>query len=263
MAAPRTRRIRGKRARAKWRPHGRDLRCQYREADLPAASRLAVDVIEDPFPNLEIGAQLEPAHHADGTIAEGEPGWTPPRRPLVTIVRSLRDDPIGRMHSRRQIDGPQYAAAREYQAIFDACQIGSMRSVDLEKLKVDGGLPPEPLTDHRQRAARRLRSVDGTLVHHHGHEGLALLRGVLADRRSIEQTARLHGAQSERDVRSIAWLFRQCLNVIARAFGLATSTKRLPRAVIEPEDPSQDPGRHADARDLADVSLRRGRPNGG
>jgi hypothetical protein len=239
------------------------LRGQYREGDLPAASRLAVDTIEDPFPSLEIGAQLEQAHHADGTVAKGAPGWTPPRRPLVTVVRALRDDPIGRMRSRRQIDQAQYLGAREYQAVYDACQIGSMRSVDLEKLKVDGGLPPEPLTDHRQRAARRLRSVDATLVHHHGHEGLALLRGVLADRRSIEQTARLHGAQSERDVRSIAWLFRQCLNVIARAFGLATSTRRLPCTIVEPENPAADSSRHASVDELADARLRRGRPNGG
>jgi hypothetical protein len=43
---------------------------------------------------------------SDGTIAEGAPGWAPPSRPLVTVVRALRVDLLGRTHARRQIDLP-------------------------------------------------------------------------------------------------------------------------------------------------------------
>jgi hypothetical protein len=181
-----------------------DLRSQYRKDDLPAASRIAVDVIDDPYPSLEIGAQLEQARHADGTVAEGAPGWSPPPRPLVTVIRSLREDPLGRMFARRQIDQPQYLGGREYQSIYDATQIGSLGSVDLTKMKVDGGLHPEPLTEARQRAAKRLRSVDGALLHHHGVEGLSLVRGVLSDRQSVEfgEMQASHGRQSRSATRT-------------------------------------------------------------
>jgi hypothetical protein len=53
-----------------------------------------------PFPNLQVGAQLEQALHADGSTAEGAAGWKPPRPPRVTVVASLKEDPLGRTHAR-------------------------------------------------------------------------------------------------------------------------------------------------------------------
>jgi hypothetical protein len=46
-------------------------------------------------------------------------------RPSVWRVQftNLREDPLGRMYARRQIDHPQYLGGREYQAIFDSTQI--------------------------------------------------------------------------------------------------------------------------------------------
>jgi hypothetical protein len=133
--------------------------------------------------------------------------------------------------SRASDRSTQYLGGRSYQELVEVAQIGAMRSVDLGKTKVSGGRFSEALTDGQQRAARRLRGVEGEVVHRHGVEGLALAREVLADRRSVEATARQYGAASDREVRSIAWLFRKILNVIAMAFGFATTTRRLPPAV--------------------------------
>jgi hypothetical protein len=171
------------------------------------------------------------------------------------------------MFARHQIDRPQYLGGRGYQELVEVAQIGAMRSVDLGKTKVSGGRFSEPLTDGQQRAARRLRGVEGEVVHHHGVEGLALARAVLADRRSVEATARQYGAASDREVRSVAWLFRKTLDVIAKAFGFATTTRRLPPAVKLDEAGApnlEDPGMHADAGELTDLRLRsaRGRVNG-
>jgi hypothetical protein len=109
--------------------------------------------------------------------------------------------------------------------------------------------------------------VEGEVVHRHGVEGLALARAVLADRRSVETTARQYGAASDREVRAIAWLFRKILDVIAKAFGFATATRRLPPAVKLDEAGApdlNDPGLHADPGELTDLRLRsaRGRANG-
>jgi hypothetical protein len=240
LAVPK-KRVRGRRARLKQRPRGRDLRGQYREIDLPSAGHLAVETIENPYAEagrvdregrLHVEAQLEPPRHADGSRGEGAPEWVAPQRPTVTVIRALRDDPLGRMFARHQIDRSQYLGGRSYQELIEVALIGSMRSVDLGKTRVSGGRFVEPLTDGQQRAARRLRGVEGEVVHRHGIEGLALARAVLADRRSVEATARQYGAASNREVRAIGWLFRKTLDVIARAFGFATTTtRRLPPPV--------------------------------
>lgn len=274
MAVPK-KRIRGRRARLKQRPRGHDLRSQYREGDLSALAdtgHLAVMTFEDPYGpagrvmpdgNLDVTAKLEPARHADGTIAEGAPGWTPPRRPLVTVVSNMKEDPLGRMFARRQIDQSQFAAGREYQQAYDLAVIGRIRSVDLTRTKVSGGLPPDPLPDYQRWAAVKLRSIEASVQRRYGEIGVSLCRAVLGDRRPIEQVGRAGGVSSLRDLRSWCWLFRKVLEQLALALGFVTSLRRLGRLVVEPDDPADDPARHADAAEFADLRLRCGRPNNG
>src|SRR6516165_7348705 len=136
MASPK--RLRAKRARARWREkRGHDLRPQYREADLPATAHVAATTIEDAYAPagrvdkagvLHVEAALEPVRHRDGTLSEGQPAWTPPERPRSTVIVNLREDPIGRMHARRQVDEAQYSAARAYQRLYDCATIGKTRS---------------------------------------------------------------------------------------------------------------------------------------
>ena len=111
------------------------------------------------------------------------------------------------------------AEHRSYQQYHDATIIGSMRSVDLSKTKVSGGLPAEPLTEARRKAAARLRSIEAQVEKRYGDVGVGLVRAVLADRRPVEAAARSAGAVSEREFRSWGWLFRKCLDVIAVATG--------------------------------------------
>jgi hypothetical protein len=114
-------------------------------------------------------------------------------------------------------------------------------------------------------AMARLRVVEERLMRRHGSEGLGLTRAVLVDHQSVEQTARLRGAESDREVWFWSRLFRRCLDVLAMAFGFSTSTYR-PRwsnGHAEQGDPADDPGRQASAGELVDLKLRQGRPNGG
>ena len=190
--------------------------------------------IEDPYSdagridfagNLVVAAQLEPVRHADGTVSEGQPAWSPPSRPLMTVIRALKDDPVGRMHSRRQIDEAQYKAARAFQECADRATLGSMCSVDLAKTKVSGGLPadPSPMRNgERWCSSGRPRSdfCSGTA------SKIGLTRAVLVDRQSVEQTARQRGAESDRETWFWARLFRRCLDVLAAAFGFASAGHR-------------------------------------
>jgi hypothetical protein len=43
---------------------------------------------------------------------------------------------------------------------------------------------------------------------------------------TVEKTARDLGASSDCELRSWCWLFRKCLDVLAKAFGLANTTAR-------------------------------------
>jgi hypothetical protein len=243
---------RAKRARARQRSRY-DLRDRYRRRDLPA-EHIAVAVIEDPYSQAGYA-------DAEGNLSAA-PEWVPPRRPMMTVVRALREDPVGRMFARHQIDTAQYQAARAFQQAADQSTIGSIKSVDLEKTKVSGGLSPEPLTDGRRRAMARLRVAEERLMRRHGSEGLGLTRAVLVERQSVEQTARLRGAESDREVWFWSRLFRRCLDSLASAFGFATSGYRPRRSNghhAGEQDPADDPGRQADESDLIDSRLRSAR----
>ena len=270
-AAGHSKRQRAKRARARQRPR-HDVRGQYRQDDLPV-THIAVATIEDPYTEpgylgtegqLDVSARLAPFQHSDGTLSEGALGWTPPRRPTMTVIRALRDDPVGRMHSRRQIDEAQFKGARAYQQVIDQAQLGTLRSTDLTKTRVSGGLQPDPLPDRRRKAMERLRAVEQRLAYRYGAEGLGLTRAVLCGCLSVEATARQRGAETDREVWFWSCLFRKCLDVLAAAFGFSTAPFRPRRPNGQAElDPALDPGRQADAHDLADVRSRSGRANGG
>jgi hypothetical protein len=273
MAPPR--KLRAKRARAQWRDkRGHDLRPQYREADLPATAHVAVTTIEDAYApagrvdragNLDVEARLEPVRHRDGTLSEGAPAWRPPERPKSTVIVNLREDPIGRMHARRQVDEAQYSAARAYQRLYDTATIGNLSPADPSRIRVDGGKAPDPISAARMAAATRLRSVERTLSDWHGFAGLNLTRCVLTGGKSVDKAARDFGASSEREARFWGLLFRKCLDVLAKALGFASSAKRPTRSRRVQHDSAPDASDrslHADVGDLADARLRCGRPNG-
>jgi hypothetical protein len=245
-----------KRQRRAQREARHDLRARYRESDLVLMNGSAgVAVIEDPYTeparidaegNLDVRARLEPAQHRDGSTAEGQPEWTPPARPKLTVVTALRDDPLGRMFARRQIDRAQFEAGREFQGLVDPVETRRLRSLDLTKPTIDkihGSRCAEPLSDRQRRLAVQLHKVSLIVAERFGSAGLSVTRAVLADRRSVEQAARLHGAESARDISSVSWLFRRCLNLLANKLGFASSVRpaRHHPGRDLPAEPAKDP----------------------
>jgi hypothetical protein len=273
MAPPQ--KLRARRARAHWRGRGHDLRSHYRQGDLPPAPDLAVVEFDDPYApsgwvnpdgTLDPNARLRQARRPDGSIAEGQPEWVAPPRSRVSAVARLKEDPLGRMHARHQLGEAQYLSGREYQLLHDSTQVGLVRSVDLSKTKVSGGRHFDPLTDRRRNASRKLRFADEAIHDRHGTEGLALVRDVLCERRTVEQSARLRGTDSERDSRWFGILLRKCLAVLAVEFGFASSTRRPSRPARLNDDSgipdTADASMHAGDAELGNVQLRYGRPNG-
>lgn len=203
----------------------------YRPADLPRHAQIAAVEIEDPYGQagrvidgvLEVTSRQEQFQHRDGTIAAGAPGWTPPPRPTITVVQSLKNDPLGHMRARHQIDNACFLAGRKYQDCYVLIRMGQIKSVDLTGGSIDGARSSfGALTDTQLRAARVLARLDTALSLRYGGEALLLVRNVLGESIAIEEAARMRGSMSNREVRSWGWLFRKCLNELAVRLGYAT-----------------------------------------
>jgi hypothetical protein len=110
--------------------------------------------------------------------------------------------------------------------------------------------------------ASKLRFADEAIHERHGSEGLALVKDVLCERRSLEQSVKLRGADNERDRRWFGILFQKCLRVLAVQFGYATSTRRSRPMHLNGGDgipDTADASMHANSTELTDPRLRSAR----
>ena len=71
-----------------------------RATELPAGAVVGVVEIDDPF-------------------ARGE---------RISAVASLRDDPLGALWARHQIDDAKYVAGRHWQKLYEAAELGNLRA---------------------------------------------------------------------------------------------------------------------------------------
>ncbi len=141
----------------------------------------------------------------------------------IAVIASLRDDPLGRMHDRHQIDDAQYAAGRHYQALHEAAEVSGVRAMNTTNEPVDGrGASSFPFTDRQLRAMRELGEISRQLRGRYGTDGEALVRNVLIDRMFLGQVLEARGVLvSERALRNFGWYLRQCLEAVAIALGYA------------------------------------------
>lgn len=159
--------------------------------DLPINSRVAIAIVDDPYSSV------------------GE---------KITVVRSVRDDPLAGMLSRGQIDQAQFAAGREWQRYAEDCEIGSIQAIDTTKEAVDGGRMREPITDRQIIAFKAIAESRQAL----GHEGNRLVFDILALRVTIRQAAESRGRFTQWGWKATGREFRACLEKLADLFGCAS-----------------------------------------
>src|SRR5580704_18999985 len=68
----------------------------------------------------------------------------------IVTLRSLRNDPLGRLHARRQIDEAQYQGGRSFQNDWEKAERGP-QAVDPTREYVDGGWAREPITERQRK----------------------------------------------------------------------------------------------------------------
>jgi hypothetical protein len=131
-------------------------------------------------------------------------------------MRNVRDDPLGRMHDRKQIDEAQYQGGRAFQNDFETAERGP-RAVDPSKEFVDGGLTPEPITEGQRKAVLRLNRVEREL----GQSGASIIHDVLIRGFSLLQVGERRQMTKEIELKYLGRRFRECLDCLALVYGFA------------------------------------------
>src|SRR5215217_3543571 len=133
-------------ARAKRnKPHRPTKVHDRRSHDLPRNAEVAAIEVDDPL-------ALEPGEK-------------------IVTLRSIRNDPLARLHTHRQIDEAQYQGGRAFQSDWEKAERGP-QAVDPTREYVDGGQSREPT---QRKAVLRLNRAEREL----GADGSALVHDVL------------------------------------------------------------------------------------
>jgi Domain of unknown function (DUF6456) len=162
-----------------------------RSQDLPLNAEVAAVEVDDPL-------ALEPGER-------------------IVALRSIRNDPLGRMHSHRHIDEAQYQGGRAFQNDWEKAERGP-RAVDPTREYVDGGQAREPITEGQRKAVLRLNRAQREL----GADGSALVHEVLILGMTMEQIGQRRGLRTQRWNDYFARRFRECLDRLALMYGFAT-----------------------------------------
>lgn len=156
-----------------------------------------------------------PRHGEVATVEVDNPLAIEPGEKIVAL-RSIRNDPLGRLHSHHQIDEAQYRAGRAFQNDWERAERGP-RAIDPTREYVDGGQMPEPITEGQRKAVLRLNRAEREL----GADGSALVHDVLVHGMSMEQIGERRGLRAQRWKDYFSRRFRECLDRLALLYGFA------------------------------------------
>jgi hypothetical protein len=165
-----------------------------RSRDLPRNAEVAAVEVDDPF-------GLDPGDK-------------------IVTLRSVRNDPLARLHSHRQIDEAQYQGGRAFQDDWEKAERGP-QAVDPSREYVDGGQFREPITERQRKAVLRLNRVEREL----GADGSVLVHEVLILGLTMEQIAERRGVRGQRWSDYLSRRLRECLDRLAQVYGFATEKR--------------------------------------
>ncbi|MBR0856791.1 hypothetical protein [Bradyrhizobium liaoningense] len=138
----------------------------------------------------------------------------------IVAVRSVRSDPLGRLHAHHQIDEAQYRGGRAFQSDWERAERGP-QAMDPTREYVDGARTREPVTESQRQAVLRLNRVEREL----GTDGAALVHDVLVLGLTMEQIGQRRAVRTQRWNDYFARRFRECLDRLALVYGFATETE--------------------------------------
>ena len=137
----------------------------------------------------------------------------------IMAIRSIRSDPLGRLHSHHQIDEAQYRGGRAFQNDWERAERGP-QAMDPTREYVDGARTREPVTESQRQAVLRLNRIEREL----GTDGAALVHDVLVLGLTMDQIGQRRAVRTQRWNDYFARRFRECLDRLALIYGFATET---------------------------------------
>jgi len=137
----------------------------------------------------------------------------------IVAIRSIRGDPLGRLHAHHQIDEAQYLGGRAFQNDWERAERGP-QAMDPTREYVDGARTREPVTESQRQAVLRLNEIEREL----GTDGAALVHDVLVLGLTMDQIGQRRAVRSQRWNDYFARRFRECLDRLALIYGFATET---------------------------------------
>ncbi|MBR1088606.1 hypothetical protein JQ621_14135 [Bradyrhizobium manausense] len=135
----------------------------------------------------------------------------------IAAMRSIRNDPLGRLHAHHQIDEAQYRGGRAYQNDWEKAERGP-QAMDPTREYVDGARSREPVTESQRQAVLRLNRVEREL----GTDGTALVHDVLVLGLTMDQIGQRRAVRTQRWNDYFGRRFRECLDRLALIYGFAT-----------------------------------------
>jgi hypothetical protein len=186
--------------RAKRNRAQRSARIHDRKAqDLPLNAEVAAVEVDDPL-------ALEPGEK-------------------IVTLRSIRNDPLARLHSHHQIDEAQFRGGRAFQDDWEKAERGP-RAVDPTREYVDASPSREPITERQRRAVLRLNRASREL----GADGSVLVHEVLILGLTMEKIGERRGLSGQRWMDYFSKRFRECLDRLALIYGFVTPRRSGVRA---------------------------------
>ena len=138
----------------------------------------------------------------------------------IVAIRSVRSDPLGRLHSHHQIDEAQYRGGRAFQNDWERAERGP-QAIDPTREHVDGTGTREPVTESQRQAVLRLNRIEREL----GTDGAALVHDVLVLGLTMDEIGQRRAVRSQRWNDYFARRFRECLDRLALIYGFATEAR--------------------------------------
>lgn len=135
----------------------------------------------------------------------------------IIALRSVRSDPLGRLHAHKQLDDAQYRAGRAFQNDWERVERGP-QAIDPSREYVDGARGREPITEGQRQAVLRLNRAEREL----GADGAAITHDVLVHGLTMEQVGHKRGLESQRWNDYFARRFKECLDRLAVVYGFST-----------------------------------------
>ncbi|MGY3450960.1 DUF6456 domain-containing protein [Bradyrhizobium sp. USDA 4353] len=135
----------------------------------------------------------------------------------IVALRSVRGDPLGRLHAHKQLDDAQFRAGRAFQHDWERAERGP-QAIDPTREHVDGARGREPVTEGQRQAVLRLNRAEREL----GADGAAITHDVLVQGLTMEQVGHKRGFASQRWNDYFARRFKECLDRLAVVYGFAS-----------------------------------------